>query len=248
MRPGEKPVKNRSELIIERLPSKIDWTLHRNFSDRKDPTAEQQILSLAASAGISALNSATLPMLKGPYTTGRKLNVARYVQGEDRCMIRDVGRNDPMRQSGVRIFVQLSAINWETHKDILKRAVASMALAERIRSDGRPVEVIATWCVRGDADDRRCSMVWQPITDASARQLAELTDPSYFRTVVIGFYESARCEARKAGVIGSLAGYPVWNFAAFKSFVDALKQDGDIVVDWTRGTIQEQVENGLEQL
>jgi hypothetical protein len=233
---------------FERLPDKVDWSLHEDFNNKTVHDADQRIIRAAQEAGVSPFNAATMPQLKGPFTVGRKLNVARYVQGEDRCMLRDIGRNDPSRMTGVRIFVQLSAINYETHEKILNRAVAALAVADKIRGDGRSVEIIATWAGVGDRDMTKIAIIWKPVEAASAKQLAEISNPSYFRTVVMGWWDSGRSIHDKRGIIGFGKTYPIVTFKDYKSVIKSLQQPGDVVINWSLPTIQDQINNGLEQV
>lgn len=236
------------EKVFERLPDKVDWELHYDFNNKTVKDADQRIIRAAQEAGVSPFNAATMPQLRGPFTVGRKLNVARYVQGEERCMLRDVGRNDPSRMNGVRIFVQLSAIHYETHETILKRAVAALAVADKIRGEGRPVEIIATWAGVGDRDMTKIAIIWKPVEAASAKQLAEISNPSYFRTVVMGWWDSGRSIHDKRGIIGSGKTLPIVLFRDYKSVIKSLQQPGDVVIDWSLPTIQDQINNGLEQV
>ncbi len=234
-------------VVFERLPDRVDWKLGEPWG-KDDPKAEQKILDAAQNAGISAFNAATMPYLAGPYTNGRKVNVARYVMGEEKCMMKDKGRNDPSRMSGVRIFVQLSAIHYETHEDILRRAVSALAVAEKIREQGRPVEVIATWAGRGDDDTSKVAIVWKPITEASVRQLADITRTSYFRSVVFGWWNSGRSEHKNRRIVGSGCTYPIRRYNVFNQAIKSLRQDGDVSINWDLKTIDEQINDGVSQV
>ncbi len=235
-------------VIFERLPDKVDWKIDSPFGT-DDPSAERKILDAAQAAGISAFNNATMPYLAGPYTNGRKVNVARYVMGEEKCMLRDKGRNDPSRMSGVRIFVQLSATCGETHGNVLKRAVAALAVAEKIREQGRPVEVLAVWAGRGDKDQSKIAVVWKPITDASAKQLADLTRTSFFRSVVFGWWRnSGRSEHMKQGLLGGGLTYPITRYNIFQQAIKTLRQDGDVSINWDLPSIDAQIADGISQV
>lgn len=236
------------EVVFERLPEKIDWKRESPWG-KDDPNAEKRIIEAADAAGISAFNHATMPYLAGPYTVGRKVDIGRYVRGEEKCMLRDKGRNDPSKANGIRIFVQLSAICYESHEDILKRAVAALAVAEKLREQGRPVEVIATWSGRGDANTDKVAVVWKTITDASAKQLADLTCPSYFRSVVFGWWHnSGRSEHKKQGIVGGGCTYPIRRYEIFRQAIKSMRQDGDVTINWDLNGIEAQIADGVSQV
>lgn len=234
------------EVVFERVPDKCDWPLGAPWGT-DDKNAEKKILEAADAAGISAFNHATMPYLAGPYTVGRKVDIGRYVRGEEKCMLRDKGRNDPSKATGVRIFVQLAAIHYETHQDVLNRAVAALAVAEKLREQGRPVEVIATWSLRGDANREKVSITWRTITDASAKQLAELTAPSYLRSTMFGWWRN-RSQAYKTGILGDCLGYPIRRYNVYKQAIKSMRQDGDVTINWDLKDIATQITDGVSQV